>query len=419
MSTPRVRAPAIVALFLAVFLAAGCARTFDASSPVGAVRASNQFGFELYTKLREGQGNLISSPAGASIALVMASAGARGQTLTEMTKVLHLEPTKLAESHASFGSLLDELNGRDGQQGVALQVADQLWGDETVDFESDFLSLLDTRYRAPLKLVDFLHASDAARGAINRWGALKTHDRIREIVSPRSVHAGTRLVITNAVYFKGAWVQPFALGATADRPFYSVDPPTTVPMMAQSGWFRHASAGGVSLVELPYQGGLSMVVILPDDADGLEAVESRLSSSYDDWVSALTRKRVDLWLPRWTFSSRLSLGKALEDMGMTTAFGPRANFSGMVKLKPNDLPITIDEVLQQAFVEVDEVGTEAAAVTEVAISETVSARVDEPKRVVFHAEHPFAYVIRDVKTGVVLFAGRVSHAAGPGIDATR
>ena len=128
----------------------------------------------------------------------------------------------------------------------------------------------------------------------------------------------------------------------------------------------------------------------------------------------MTRKRVDLWLPRWKFSSRLSLGKALEDMGMPTAFGPRANFTGMAKL-----PIIIDKVLQQAFVEVDEVGTEAAAVTAVAMVEESAARVDELKPVVFHAEHPFAYVIRDLKTGVVLFAGRVSHAAGPGIDATR
>ena len=414
MLTPSARAPTIVALFLAVFPAAGCARTFDASSPVGAVRASNQFGFELYTKLRAGQDNVVSSPAGASIAMVMASAGARGQTLAEMTQVLHLEPTKLAESHASFGSLLDELNRRDGQQGLALQVADQLGSDETVDFESDFLSLLDTRYRAPLERVDFLHASEAARGVINRWGALKTHDRIREIMPPGTVHAGTRLVITNSVYFKGAWVQPFAPHATADRPFYSVDATTTVPMMAQFGWFRHASARGVSLVELPYKGDLSMVVILPDDADGLEAVERRLSSSYDDWLSALTRKRVDLWLPRWKFSSQLSLGEALEDMGMTTAFGPQANFTGMTKL-----PIVIDKVLQQAFVEVDEVGTEAAAVTAVAMEEESAARVDELKPVVFHAEHPFAYVIRDLKTGVVLFAGRVSHAAGPGIDPTR
>jgi serpin B len=171
---------------------------------------------------------------------------------------------------------------------------------------------------------------------------------------------------------------------------------------------RHAAVSGVSLVELPYKGGLSMVVILPDDASGLDAVESRLSSSYDDWLSALTLKRVDLWLPRWKVTSGLSLGPALESLGMSSAFGDKADFSGMAARGPNDPPIAIDKVLQQAFVEVDEVGTEAAAVTAVAMAELTSARADEPERVVFRADHPFAYVIRDTATGVVLFAGRVT-----------
>lgn len=151
-----------------------------------------------------------------------------------------------------------------------------------------------------------------------------------------------------------------------------------------------------------------MVVILPDDVDGLDAVESRLSSSYDDWLAAMTSKRVDLWLPRFRVTSRLSLGGALEAMGMTSAFGSRADFTGMAKRRPKDPPIAIDEVLQQAFVEVDEVGTEAAAVTAVMIAWMISAREPEPEPVVFHADHPFAYVIRDMKTGVVLFAGRVT-----------
>ena len=407
MAALSARISAFVAWFGVAFLGSGCATTFDASSPAGAASASNRFGFELYTNVREGQQNLVCSPAGASIALAMASAGARGKTLEEMTKVLHLEPTKIAESHASFGSLLEELNRRDGQQGVALQVADQLWGDEDVAFESDFLSLLRTHYSAPLERVDFEDASEQARVAINRWGALKTHDRIRDVLPPGAVHAKTRLVITNAVYFKGTWVEQFSPEATSEKPFKLGEIPKPVPMMAKSTTLRHASAGGVSLVELPYKGGLSMVVFLPDDVDGLESMESRLSESYDAWIEALTFKRVDLWLPRWKFTSRLSLGEALERMGMTTAFDERANFTGMAARRPRDPPIAIDKVLQQAFVEVDEVGTEAAAVTAVAMAVVTSARADEPERVEFRADHPFAYVIRDMKTGVVLFAGRV------------
>jgi serpin B len=341
------------------------------------------------------------------MAMAMAAAGARGETLAEMTKVLHLDPKNLAESHASFGSLLETLNARDGQQGVALRVADRLWGDEDVDFESDFLSLLDTHYKAPLQTMDFAGASEEARVAINRWGAAQTRDLIREVLPPGAVHERTRLVITNAVYFKGAWVNQFPPEATREQPFTTVAGPTPIPMMAQHRTLRHAGLGGVSLVELPYKGGLSMVVFLPDEVDGLEAVESRLSASYDDWVSALTVKRVDLWLPRWKVTSGLSLSHALETMGMTTAFGRDADFTGMAKRRPNDVPIAIDSVLQQAFVEVDEIGTEAAAVSAMAMAVPVSARLDEPERVVFHADHPFTYVIRDMTTGVVLFTGRV------------
>lgn len=408
MRASSVRASRILGFLAVAVLSAGCAATFDASSPVGAAQASNRFGFELYTKLKEGDKNLIYSPAGASIAMAMASAGARGRTQLEMTKVLHLEPTKLAESHASFGSLLAALNAREGRGGVALQVTDQLWGDEDVDFESDFLSLLATRYRAPLERVNFVDASENARDTINRWAAARTHDRIREVIPRGGVDRNTRLVITNALYFKGTWLEQFSPEATSAQPFQTATGPATVEMMAQRQMLRHAAVDGVSLVELPYKGGLSMVVLLPDDASGLDAVENRLSSSYDDWLSALTFKRVDLWLPRWKFTSGLSLGSALESLGMTTALGEKADFSGMAARRPADPPIAIDRVLQQAFVEVDEVGTEAAAVTAVAMAELTSAREDEPERVVFRADHPFAYVIRDTGTGVVLFAGRVT-----------
>jgi serpin B len=396
-----------VAFVAGTALSAGCATTFDASSPAGAVQATNRFGFELYTNIKTERANLICSPAGAAIAMSMASAGARGTTLAEMTKVLHVDPTQLAKSHASFGSLLETLNARDGQEGVRLRVADRLWGDENVDFEGDFLALLRGHYRAPLETVDFVDASEDARIAINRWGAEQTHGLIRDVVPSGAVHSKTRLVITNAVYFKGAWEHPFAPEATREEPFRAAAGPTPIQLMAQRKMLRHASTSGVSLVELPYKGGLSMVVFLSDELDGLEALERRLSENYDDWVSALTVKRVDLWLPRFRVTSRVSLGDALKTMGMPSAFDRSADFTGMARRRPNDEPIAIDNVFQQAFVEVDEVGTEAAAVTAVMIAEPTSARADEPERVVFRADHPFAYVIRDMKTGVVLFAGRV------------
>jgi serpin B len=392
---------------LVAVAAGGCASaTYDASSPAGAVRASNRFGFELYAEVKQKEENLICSPVGAAIALSMASAGARGKTLEEMTKVLHLEPKRLSESHASFGSLLDALNDRDGRDGVALEVADQLWGHDDIDFEDEFLSTLETQYRAGLERLDFEDDTEAARGTINAWAAAKTHGRIREIVSPGAVHEATRVVLTNAVYFKGAWVTQFQEGSTGERPFQTSEGARPVKMMAQRRQLRHAAASGVSLVELPYKGGLSMVVVLPDDVNGLDAVERRLVGSYDDWLASMTFKEVDLWLPRFRVTSSLSLGTSLAAMGMPTAFEKEADFTGMAKRRAGERPIVIDRVLQRAFIEVDEIGTEAAAVTAVAMAMDISLAGPEPERVVFHADHPFVYVIRDTETGAVLFAGR-------------
>ncbi len=388
-------------------LLSGCAATFDATSPAGAARASNRFGFDLYEKLKEEQANFVCSPVGAAISLSMVSAGARGATLAEVTRVLHVDPLHMQESHASFGSLLRTLNARDGNSGVALRVADRLWGDERVDFERDFLGVLRTRYAAPLESVDFVHAAADARVAINRWGAQQTRGLIPEILADGAVHPDTQLVLTNAVYFKGAWLEQFAPGASQKRPFLTETGERSVQMMALERTLQHAKVSGASLVELPYKGGLSMVVILPDEPDQLDAVEHRLASSYEDWLEDLRPKLVDLWLPRWKDTSSLSLGQALIKLGMTTAFDERADFTGIAARKSAAPPIAIDQAVQRAYIDVDEVGTEAAAVTVFGTASIVSAREDPPKPVVFHADHPFTYVIRDRETGAVLFAGRV------------
>jgi serpin B len=398
------RFSALVAL---VAFASGCAATFDASSPAGAARASNRFGFDLYAKVAEENDNLLCSPASASIALAMAAAGARGKTLEEMAQVLHIDQEKLDAAHASFGSLLAELNGRNGQAGLELRVADQLWGHDDVDFESDFVALLRDRYRAPLELMDFVDGTEAARSKINRWAAEQTRGRIQDILPQGAVHRETRLVITNAVYFKGAWVSQFTPDFTRSRPFRTAEGEVTAEMMAQLSTFRHAKVSGASVVELPYKGRLAMVVILPDEPDGLDETERRLAASYDDWLAALSMKRVDLWLPRWKYTSTLSLGPMLKSMGMNTAFDTRADFTGIAPRKRNDPPIGIDQVLQKTFIEVDEVGTEAAAVTAVTMTHKSVSAHPEPEPEVFHADHPFVYVLRDTVTGVVLFAGRV------------
>jgi len=389
-------------------LASGCATArYDASSAAGAARASNQFGADLYPRLNREEVNLICSPASASIALSMASAGAAGRTLSEMAAVLHLDPANLPGSYASFGDMLVALNGRDGAEGVALRVADRLWGQSDFALKAPFLALLRDRFKAPLETLDFENETEKARAAINAWAAEQTHDLIREVLSPGVLTGQTRLVLVNAVYFKGKWVRPFEPEQTTPRPFKTANDVVQVPTMAQLASFSYARAGSLQILELPYRGGLSMIVVLPDARDGLADAERRLGD-YDDWIKALRPALVDLELPRWKLESRLALVGPLAELGMRAAFSSaEADLSAAA-----DAPLVIDAVIQAAFIEVDEAGTTAAAVTVVGAQEVCAHDGPTPKPIVFHADHPFLFLIRDQQTGVVLFVGRVGDPRG-------
>jgi len=267
----------------------------------------------------------------------------------------------------------------------------------------DYLRLLRDRYRAPLQSLDFIDANEEARVAINRWGAIQTHGRIPEVLQRGDVDTLTRFVITNAVYFKAAWRWLFHKEQTTDGTFKTPAGDVVAKMMHRGeSSYRYARARDVQLLELDYLGGLSMVVALPDRPDGLEAVERRLAESHQEWLDALAYQLIDLELPRWTVRSRLPLGDALRTMGMPTAFTPAADFSGIARTGP----LFIHRVLQEAFVDVDEGGTEAAAVTAV-VGGTVSDVVPTHRPIPFHVDHPFLYLIRDQATGAVLFIGRV------------
>jgi serpin B len=367
----------------------------DARSAKGAATASNRFGFDLYDKLRERPGNMIVSPVSAEIALAMASAGARGETLDEMARVLYVD--HLGEAHTSFGNLLRSLNGRDGAE-ATVQIADRLWGEKSRSFHPAFLATLRDEYGSPLVDVDFLHAPDAAAAEIDAWASKETHGRIQGILGPGSLSTNTTLVLANAVYFKGAWKSPFSVSATATADFTSPSGKAKVRMMHQHDWFAYAHAAGVQIVELPYRGGFSMVVILPDDSAGLPGIERRVGADYDAWIGALERTQVDLRLPPWKTTSTYGLVPALESLGLRRTFGA-ADFSGMA-----DGPLAIGQVVQKAFVESDEKGSEAAAVTTAWMMD--EALESAPPVATFHADHPFLYFIRDPATGVVLFVGR-------------
>jgi serpin B len=388
------------------------ATTFDASTVEGAVEASNAFGFDFYSKVRKSNDNVVCSPAGAAIALTMVAAGARGETQTEMLRALHLRAANLDQTYRSVAAILDAMKARDGKDGLVLSVADRVWVQDGLVLRPEYDSLLRDQFRAPIVKLDFAGKNADALAAINQWSSDETHGRITRILED----VQGPMVLANAIYMLGEWQQPFAESATADDRFTTAAGETTVKMMKQLSSFWYAEVRGAKLVELPYKGGLSMIVVLPNDVDGLEGIEDRIGSSYGDWIQALRTERVDLKLPRFATATELKLNCLLGEMGIRRAFIPPhdnpnkgADFSGMTGAPT----FYIGQAIQKAWIETTEKGTEAAAVTVVEMIEVVS-RVDRPPPpppVVFHADHPFMYLIRDTKSGEILFIGRVMKPA--------
>ena len=368
------------------------------------VAGNTAFGLDLYAKLRQTPGNQFFSPLSISTALAMTYGGARGETETQMAKVLHFLPEQ-EELHAAFAQLQDGLrtNNKKGSDYQFL-VANRLWGQSGFRFLESYLKLTERSYGAPLAQLDFIGQPDPSRATINRWVEEQTAEKIRELLLPRMITSDTRLVLTNAVYFLGNWTSSFDDKATQDAPFH-LDGTRTLqtPTMHQKAHFRFGSADGVQILEMPYKGQrLTMVVILPEARDGLAAVEASLSAEkLDRWLSLLTNQEVNVFLPRFKVTSQFSVVDALKSLGMTLPFSNRADFSGM----DGRQDLLISEVVHKAFVDVNERGTEAAAATAVVMSRKAAVH-GLPQ--VFRADHPFLFLIRDSKTGSILFFGRLA-----------
>jgi serpin B len=407
-----------LAVVASALVLTGCASSFKASSVDGAVKASNAFGFDLYRQVREGRDNFVCSPAGAAMALTMTAAGARGETQAEMLKVLHIDPVQLDQTYSSYAAILAALKEYDGKNDLTLTVADRIWVQKGFGLRRDYVELLAERFRAPLAELDFVRAPADALLAVNRWSSDETHGRIPVILG--SVTEATRMLLANAVYMKAKWAHPFEGGNTRDDWFTTPTGRILTKTMGQIGRFKYADVRGAKLLELPYLGTLSMVIVLPDQPLGLAPIEDRLPGAYAGWIKDLESTLVDITLPRFTTETSLPLVDPLKAMGMQQAFdGCQSDFSGMNNFKlpkppfrcPEDAEgnLYIGNALQKAWIETNELGTEAAAVTVVEMRAVLTSAPAEPppKPVLFHADHPFLYLIRDSKTGVILFAGRV------------
>ncbi|HYT88443.1 MAG TPA: serpin family protein [Gemmataceae bacterium] len=365
------------------------------------VKGDNAFAMELYRDLAKKEGNLFLSPYSISTALAMTYAGARGETAQQMAKALHFTLPQ-ERLHPAFADLLKQTTGAVKARKYHLQVANRLWGQKDYGFLPDFLKLTEVSYGAGLQEVDFIGATEQARKTINAWVEKQTKNKIKDLLQPGVLDDYTRLVLTNAIYFKAAWMHPFDPKRTVKGDFHvTADKKVTVPLMRGKHRTNYTNTGTIEALELPYeQYDLSMIVLLPKKGNSLADLEKDLTeANVAAWVRKLSDHEVDITLPKFTVTAEFSLKHALSRLGMPIAFDrQKADFSGIATREK----LHISAVVHKAFVDVNELGTEAAAATAVAVG-TLSL----PQPATFRADRPFAYLIRDNRTGSILFMGRV------------
>ena len=381
-------------------------------------RGNNQFAVDLYGKVRGGTGNVFFSPYSISAALAMTSAGARGETARQMADTLHF-PADGEALHSAFAGLDAQINGGPEPRPYQLSTANALWGQQGLNFRPEFLKLTETYYRAGLRQVDFAGNPEAARKRINGWVEEQTRDKIKDLIGSGAIRRDTELVLTNAIYFKGAWSVPFSRPATKDEDFATLGKRSPVPMMHRTGSLNYLDGVGFQALELPYAGNaLSMVVLLPKKADGLGDLEATLTGpKLDGWLAKLS------WAGRSRFrcpGSSWNAGSSLKKRRRCRRWGCRwrsaAEESRTSRGSARDRKLFISAVIHKAFVDVNEEGTEAAAAT--AVTDDSASHGDglqEPP-VVFRADHPFLFLIRDVRSGSILFLGRVTEPEGLAAD---
>jgi serpin B len=369
------------------------------------VKGNNQFALDLYRQLHSEKGNLFFSPYSISTALAMTYAGARNQTAEQMAKTLHFTLDN-ADLHPAFGLLIHEINGKKAdsrKRGYQLSTANALWVQKGYPFLPAFLKLTRDNYGAGEKTVDFAGAIEQARKTINAWVDKETQHKIKELLPEGTPTTGTRLVLTNAIYFKAEWESQFKKNDTAEDVFH-VTPRMKVkaPLMHQIGKFGYFKDGTVQGLEMPYVGNdLSMVVLLPTKVDGLPDLEKRLTASQlAAWLGKLRKKEVAVTLPTFKTTKAFQLKKALSGLGMSVAFSDEADFSGINEGKR----VSISEVIHEAFVNVTEKGTEAAAATAAVAEDSLADPTSPPA---FRADHPFVFLIRHRHSDSILFLGRV------------
>ncbi|WP_286945562.1 serpin family protein [Acetobacterium sp. UBA5834] len=393
-----------------LFMGSGCKKN-EISKPstevlnsfdTSLVEKTNDFGFNLYKKLATEKKNSMISPVGISLAMEMAYNGATGETREAMAKALNIQGIDGDRLNENNQALLYFLTSTDPK--LTLNIANSIWMREDFKFSEAFVKTVKQDYQADAQKLDF--ADPKSADVINKWVKDETQGNIDQIVTP-PIDPETIMFLINAVYFKGAWSSPFEKDLTSDQSFTLADGQSvTVPTMYQTGSFDYLKTASFQALRLPYGENeqMAMVLFLPNEDSSLSDFQQQLNQdNWSNWMSLFEKKEGSLMLPKFTLEYENSLNQALTDLGMGVAFQPgKADFSGMAATD-TAADIYISDVKHKTFVQVDEAGTEAAAVTSVEISVTSMPAYDFELKF----DRPFFYVIQDSKTGAIVFMGTV------------
>ena len=373
--------------------------------------ANNAFAFDMYSHLIKEE-NLVFSPYSIFTAMAVCYDGAESTTQEEIAYVFNY-PLNKPVLEKSSKKMMNTINSDDDN--YDLKTANALWVRKEYPLNQQFVQNSKNYYEANVTNLDFRDEPEKSRVIINEWVASKTNDKIKDLIPEDLINdeGNTAIIITNAVYFKGKWMNEFDALNTGKRIFYnssSNENGTPVDMMYIQEYFSYGEDENAKIVELPYKGNdLCMYIVLPEE-NNIEEFESTFTlSGYNKLKSSMeSQYMVRVWLPRFKIDSKAELPDTLKDMGIVDAFDEnRANFSGIydVQMVPEDYKLWLDDVVHQAFIDVQEEGTEAAASTAI---EAVDSAEEVPEKVLeFKADHPFMFFIEDKRTGCILFMGKV------------
>jgi serine protease inhibitor len=365
------------------------------------VDANNQFAFDLYSELdKKEQGNIFYSPYSISAALAMTYEGAKGKTADEMKSVFHFPEINVLRPN--FAAIYSDINKQNPD--YELKTGNALWVQKDYAFLQEYLTTVEKYYGGKASNLDFASETEKSRQTINTFIEEQTNNRIKDLIPEGILNSMTRLVLTNAIYFKGTWEWEFDKSKTIEQDF-KITPTNIVKtqmmhMKPEKADFNYLKTEELQILELPYKGDkISMLILLPKD--NIDAIKSSLTADkLNEYKSQMQETKLDsIYLPKFEFDAKLNMKNTLSNLGMPTAFSMEADLSGM----DGSTNLYIQEVIHQAFVKVDEQGTEAAAATAV----IVGLKSAMPTNV-FNADHPFVFIIQDKETGNILFMGRVT-----------